>query len=131
MIGGRIILRTTEHPRDILQFGLANAISWAILAFFIVVLKDTSMAKSGPFIGVCVYIFYMLNQHRRMFVLGLGPSKISLVGSYCGDGKDFWRFMETTQTSTESLERSFWWHFWVPLIITLIFTIVVRVASEQ
>jgi hypothetical protein len=131
MIGSRITFRPAEGPEDILRFGLENAISWAVLVYFIVVLKDTNIEKSGLFAGVCVYIFYMLNQHRRIFVLGLSPSKVSLSGGYCGDDEDFWRFMKETKTSIESLERSFWWRFWIPLIITQVFMIVVPMIPRQ
>ncbi len=118
MIGSRVYFQRAMSPKDILQYGQINAVLWALLACAIVVLSEPSMMKSGPLAGTCVYVFYMMNQHRRMFVLGMGPSRISLFGGYLGNDEDFWRFMKETDTSIESLEKSFWWHFWVPLIIS-------------
>ena len=112
MIGSRVYFQRAVGPRDILQHGQTNAMLWAFLAFFIVLLKEPSMMMSGLFAGICVYVFY-----RRMFVLGMGPSRTSIIGGYLGNDEDFWRFIKETKTSIESLENSFWWHFWVPFII--------------
>lgn len=119
MIGGKINFYSTVDARSVLQYGMFNAVLLALVVGFFAV-TNTSNRSTCFLAGIVVYAFYMLYQHRRIFILHKAPAKISLVGGYVGSDADFWGLVKESGLTTEQLERSFWLHFWFPVLVFFI-----------
>ena len=72
--------------------------------------------RGAALVGISTYAFYMLNQHRRVFVLGLAPDLICFF-RYCTSAEDFLKWVQEAELTLPEMERSFWENFWAPYTI--------------
>lgn len=121
MAGCQIRFYSLQSPKEILDYGMCNA--WFLVMFAVAIMGTIQQAGAAAtsLLAGCLYLLYMLNQYRRIFVLHRAPSRQSLIGGYIGSEEDFWRFVKETQTSMKTLERAFCIRFSIlPAIVLLV-----------
>ena len=123
MIGTRITHTEVSDPRDVLQYGVFNALYFAFLPSLVLFMSYGDV-KSAALLALVVYVWYMLNQHRKMFVLNMAPDLSCLFGRFFSDQEKFLNLVIETDTTSEMLEKSFWRYFYSPIWVILFLLVI-------
>ena len=116
-----MIIRVTplNSPKELLNVALFNSWILVVVIFVLGAILNASSVQIAMLAG-CVYLLYMLNEHRRIFVLHRAPSFRGLIDGYLGTEETFWKFVEETGTTLSELEEAFWFRFFILPLVTLL-----------